>query len=139
MPSVPTVWHTPAAQAGAQAPAMSMNMGMYQQQYVLQQQSWEQFQLYQTQLAQWQAQYGEQVSFILFNKCENVDFKINNIIIFTVSTNAKPDFEYTKYGSEWICSAATIARLSTTSTTATSTNNAATGNVSTTRNASSNT
>lgn len=62
MPSVPTVWHTPTVQAGAvNTPAV--NMGMYQQQYALQQQSWEQWQIYQTQLAQWQAQYGEQVSF----------------------------------------------------------------------------
>lgn len=55
-PSVPSVW----TQAGAQAPAV--NMGAMYQQYALQQQSWEQWQLYQTQLAQWQAQYGEQVS-----------------------------------------------------------------------------
>lgn len=58
MPSVPSVWHTPA-QPGAQPSAVNMNMF---QQYALQQQSWEQWQLYQTQLAQWQAQYGEQVS-----------------------------------------------------------------------------
>lgn len=60
-PSMPSVWHTPA-QAGAQVPAVNvnMNMNMYQQ-YALQQQSWEQWQMYQTQLAQWQAQYGEQV------------------------------------------------------------------------------
>lgn len=60
-PSMPSIWHTPA-QAGAQVPAVNMNMNMYQQ-YALQQQSWEQWQMYQTQLAQWQAQYGEQVSF----------------------------------------------------------------------------
>lgn len=74
MPSVPSVWHAPNIAAGTQAPPV--NMGMYQQQqqqqttdstnlyqqYALQQQSWEQWQIYQSQLAQWQAQYGEQVS-----------------------------------------------------------------------------
>lgn len=69
MPSVPTVW---APNVGTAAQVQPMNMGMFQQtannansmyqQYALQQQSWEQWQIYQTQLAQWQAQYGEQVS-----------------------------------------------------------------------------
>lgn len=39
-----------------------------EQQYALQMQNWQQWQIYQQQYAQWQAQYGEQV-------------KVNNIAI----------------------------------------------------------
>lgn len=64
--SWPSIWQTqiPNQATAPQAPAV--NMGMYQlsaeQQYALQQQNWQQWQIYQAQLAQWQAQYGEQVN-----------------------------------------------------------------------------
>lgn len=129
IPSVPSVWHTPA-QPGAQAPAvnmnLNMNMSMYQQ-YAMQQQSWEQWQIYQTQLAQWQAQYGEQVRYFIKCGSFNAD-KFDNFSFFTVPTNAKPEYKSTEC-SGWICSATTIARLSATPTTATGTNNAATRNI----------
>lgn len=66
--SWPSIWQTqnqPPQAAGAQTPAV--NPAMYQmtpeQQYALQQQNWQQWQIYQAQLAQWTAQYGEQVNF----------------------------------------------------------------------------
>lgn len=65
--SWPSIWQTPnqAQGAGTQMPDMNLG-GMYhltaEQQFALQQQNWQQWQLYQTQLAQWQAQYGERVS-----------------------------------------------------------------------------
>lgn len=78
--SWPSIWQTPnqtqaTGTGGAGQAVPAMNMGsMYQltadQQYVLQQQNWQQWQLYQTQLAQWQAQYGDRVSSsdLLFRK-----------------------------------------------------------------------
>ena len=64
----PSVWQTQnqtaAPNQGAQAQTQATNMNIYmtpEQQYALQQQNWQQWQLYQSQLAQWQAQYGEQV------------------------------------------------------------------------------
>lgn len=76
--SWPSVWQTTnhaQGNGGAQTPA-AMNMGMYQispeQQYALQQQNWQQWQLYQTQLAQWQAQYGEQVNVNESKLCYNI-------------------------------------------------------------------
>ncbi|XP_055309199.1 probable serine/threonine-protein kinase DDB_G0282963 [Sitodiplosis mosellana] len=73
--SWPSIWQTPnqtqgMAQQGAGSGSSSMNLGgMYQlsaeQQYALQQQNWQQWQLYQTQLAQWQAQYGERYQEIM--------------------------------------------------------------------------
>lgn len=65
--SWPSIWQpqNQPQSAGAQVPAV--NSTMYQltpeQQYALQQQNWQQWQIYQTQLAQWTAQYGEQVHF----------------------------------------------------------------------------
>lgn len=62
--SWPSIWQTTNQTQGAAAQMPDMNLGgMYhltaEQQFALQQQNW---QLYQTQLAQWQAQYGERVS-----------------------------------------------------------------------------
>lgn len=65
--SWPSTWPTDPTQAAAAQTAGTVSaMDMYQmtpeQQYALQQQNWQQWQIYQTQLAQWQAQYGEQVN-----------------------------------------------------------------------------
>lgn len=64
--SWPSIWQAqnqPPPSAGTQAPAVSSTMYQLtpEQQYALQQQNWQQWQIYQTQLAQWTAQYGEQV------------------------------------------------------------------------------
>lgn len=79
--SWPSIWQTPSqaqgtgSASGAQAPAMNMG-GMYQltaeQQYALQQQNWQQWQVYQTQLAQWQAQYGERVRLNTLSQLEHI-------------------------------------------------------------------
>lgn len=68
--SWPSIWQTPnqtqSTASGSGAGSGSSASVMYQlsaeQQYAMQQQNWQQWQLYQTQLAQWQAQYGERVS-----------------------------------------------------------------------------
>lgn len=63
--SWPSIWQSQNQPQGVGAQTPTVNMNMYQltaeQQYALQQQNWQQWQMYQTQLAQWHAQYGEQV------------------------------------------------------------------------------
>lgn len=74
--SWPTMWpgqnqqqQTAYADPSAATDPNALNMAMYshmsqEQQYSIQQQNWQQWQVYQQQLASWQAQYGEQVSFL---------------------------------------------------------------------------
>lgn len=57
--SWPSIW-----QNQNQAPTnQADNMFMSPEQFALQQQTWQQWQIYQAQLTQWQATYGDQVSF----------------------------------------------------------------------------
>lgn len=63
--SWPSIWQN-QNQAVNQQNINATNMFMTpDQQYALQQQSWQQWQLYQQQFAQWQAQYGDQVSLVV--------------------------------------------------------------------------
>lgn len=93
--SWPPIWQTPnqTQGGGTQTPA-AMNMGMYQltaeQQYALQQQNWQQWQIYQSQMAQWQAQYGEQVSEFNELVADNASFecsKQNDNVYISHSSN----------------------------------------------------
>lgn len=60
--SWPSVWQTNQTQGtAAQAPVAGMFQLTPEQQFAMQQQNWQQWQLYQAQLAQWQTQYGDQV------------------------------------------------------------------------------
>lgn len=88
-----SIWQTQTPNQAGAAQAPAVNMGMYQlsaeQQYALQQQNWQQWQVYQNQLAQWQAQYGEQVN------CDKIIIqdlrpysRMNNFFLL-VSTDAK--------------------------------------------------
>lgn len=73
--SWPSIWQTPidglaqhGAESGSGTTASTVNLGgMYhlsaEQQYAMQQQNWQQWQLYQTQLAQWQARVSSCVKF----------------------------------------------------------------------------
>lgn len=64
--SWPTVWQSPN-QTPVNAAQTQLNMAMFtqltpEQQIVMQQQNWQQWQLFQQQYTQWQAQYGAQVN-----------------------------------------------------------------------------
>lgn len=65
--SWPSLWQTQNQTQAAATAAPAANADMYQmtaeQQYALQQQNWQQWQMFQQQYAQWHAQYGDQVRF----------------------------------------------------------------------------
>lgn len=63
--SWPSIWQSQNQPQGAGTQTTAVNPTVYsltpEQQFALQQQQQQQWQIYQTQLAQWTAQYGEAV------------------------------------------------------------------------------
>lgn len=74
--SWPSIWQNQNQAPTNQADISTGNMFMTPEQYALQQQSWQQWQIYQAQMTQWQAQYGDQVSVKALNDKENRKFQI---------------------------------------------------------------
>ena len=95
---------------GLQAAPMAMMPGHMQfaqmtpeQQFAMQQ-NWQQWQTYQQQYAQWQAQYGEQVSRVAF--CPQV-FDQTSISVILVSTRDPSENGCTSYVNAWIAASGT--------------------------------
>lgn len=61
--SWPSIWQNQNQTVPNQQNMTAQNVFLTpEQQYTMQQQSWQQWQIYQQQLAQWQTQYGDQVN-----------------------------------------------------------------------------